>query len=71
MMRSHLKTPENMTALGGKTPEAYLRAQPFMKRLGQVKDMMTVQQYRTLKGQALAGDLAGAEKGMLKVLGEK
>lgn len=29
------------------------------------------QQYRTLKGQCLAGDVEGAEKGLLKILRKK
>ena len=32
------------------------------------KDKLTVQQYRTLKGQLLAGDTSGALKGLQKLL---
>ena len=32
------------------------------------KDKLTVQQYRTVKGQLLAGDTAGALKGLQKLL---
>lgn len=32
------------------------------------KGRLTVQQYRTVKGQILAGDTAGAERGMKKLL---
>jgi hypothetical protein len=30
--------------------------------------MLTKHQYRTLKGQAVAGDVAGANKGLIKLL---
>ncbi len=32
------------------------------------KGRLTVQQYRTIKGQILAGDTVGAERGMKKLL---
>lgn len=32
------------------------------------KDRLTPQQFRTLKGQILAGDVAGYEKGLQKIL---
>lgn len=39
-----------------------------MKQLKQYKDILTKQQYRTLKGQAVAGDVTGANKGLIKIL---
>ena len=37
--------------------------------LGSVRRLMTRQQYSTIKGQIRANDLAGAYKGILKVVG--
>lgn len=34
------------------------------------RDRLTVQQYRTLRGQVLAGDGAGARRGLRKLLRE-
>ena len=39
-----------------------------MKSLKANRDKLTRQQLRTLKGQALAGDTAGAMKGLQKIL---
>lgn len=35
----------------------------FIKRLGHYNGQISAQQMKTLRGQALAGDLAGAKKG--------
>lgn len=32
------------------------------------KELLTAQQFRTLKGQILAGDVTGYEKGLQKIL---
>lgn len=40
----------------------------FMDTLNANKKNLTRQQFRTLKGQAFAGDIAGAEKGLYKLL---
>lgn len=47
----------------------YLRAHRFMEHMKQVKAHLTTQQYKTLRGQALAGDIDGAEKGLAKLMG--
>lgn len=39
-----------------------------MKQLNENKNMLTKQQYKTLKGQAVAGDIVGANKGLIKIL---
>ena len=39
----------------------------FFKSLDNFKKNLTSQQYKTLKGQALAGDVEGAEKGLKKL----
>lgn len=39
-----------------------------MKQLKQNKNILTKQQYKTLKGQAVAGDAMGANKGLIKIL---
>lgn len=40
----------------------------FMKKLKSAKRKLTMQQYRTLKGQALAGNVEAAEKGLTRLL---
>ncbi len=40
----------------------------FMKKLKDSKAKLTMQQYRTLKGQALAGNVVAAEKGLMRLL---
>ena len=40
----------------------------FLKRLKIFKKVLTVQERKTLKGQALSGDIAGAKKGLDKIL---
>lgn len=40
----------------------------FLKFLKTNRHRLTFQQYRTIRGQALAGDLEGARKGLYKLL---
>ncbi|MCM1234407.1 MAG: hypothetical protein NC489_30265 [Ruminococcus flavefaciens] len=40
----------------------------FMDTLDANKKNLTRQQYRTIKGQAFAGDIKGAEKGLYRLL---
>ena len=40
----------------------------FMHRLKLCRRYLTPQEYRTLKGQAVRGDVAGAEKGLQRLL---
>lgn len=40
----------------------------FWKELKRNKNKMTIQQYRTIKGQAKAGDFDGARKGMQRII---
>lgn len=40
----------------------------FMKMLKSNKGNLTHQQYRTIKGRALTGDIEGARKGLSKLL---
>lgn len=40
----------------------------FMKMLKIKKENLTRQQYKTVQGQALSGDLEGARKGLAKLL---
>ena len=40
------------------------RLNSFMKKLKNSRPYLTKQQYRTIKGQALSGDIDGAEKGL-------
>lgn len=40
----------------------------FMKMLKSNKENLTRQQYKTVRGQALSGDLEGARKGLAKLL---
>lgn len=41
--------------------------QNFIKELKQYKDLLPKQDFKTLRGQALAGDLLGARKGLEKL----
>lgn len=40
----------------------------FIKTLKSNKENLTRQQYKTVQGQALSGDLEGARKGLSKLL---
>lgn len=40
----------------------------FLNKLKSKKEFLTKQQLRTLKGQALSGNISGAEKGLQKLL---
>lgn len=40
----------------------------FLKRLKIFKKVLTTQERKTLQGQALSGNLAGAQKGLDKIL---
>ena len=50
---------------------AYSNARAIIKRLKEKARYLTTQEYRTLKGQALAGDIEGAEKGLETILQRK
>ena len=45
-------------------PSAYARAKQFMDLLKTCRCSLTTQQIRTLRGQALSGDIDGAYKGL-------
>lgn len=45
-----------------------LETKVFLKRLKIFKKVLTVQERKTLQGQAISGDLAGAKKGLDKIL---
>ena len=40
----------------------------FLKLLKKNKDKLTVQQFRTLKGQAYSGDIESAYRGLQKIM---
>jgi len=40
----------------------------FIKYLKKHKGMLTKKQFKTLKGQALSGNINGAEKGIQKII---
>lgn len=46
---------------------AYIRANHFLTELRSEYRWLTPQEYRTLRGQAISGDIDGAEKGLLKL----
>ena len=48
--------------------DIYARAAPFLKRLRGYRNILTFGQWRTLRGQALAGDIEGAERGLETVV---
>ena len=43
----------------------------MLKKLRHFKKHLTPQQYRTIKGQILSGDIEGAEKGINKLCKQK
>lgn len=45
-----------------------MELQSFLGRLRACNKWLTHQQYKTLRGQAIAGDIAGAKKGLEKIL---
>ena len=49
---------------------AWLQAQQFVKSLRQYRGMLTAKQLRAVRGQALAGDIPGARKGLENMLKE-
>ena len=48
--------------------QRYLKAQEFLDKLRKVQNKLDAQTYKTLRGQALSGDVQGAEKGLQRVL---
>lgn len=50
---------------------AYKAAAPFLAKLRVYRDALTWMQWKTLRGQALAGDIVGAEKGLMKIIRRK
>jgi hypothetical protein len=40
----------------------------FLKQLKMQRDRLTKQQFKTIRGQAIAGDIVGANKGLIKLL---
>lgn len=48
--------------------QAYINANRILRELRLHEREMTPQEYRTLRGQALAGDIDGAEKGLARVM---
>lgn len=47
------------------------RLNRFMRKLKNSRPYLTKQQYRTIKGQALSGDIDGAEKGLNSLLSRR
>ena len=45
--------------------------QEFIKLIRAYKHILTAQEFKTLKGQALSGDIEGANKGFQKILKRK
>lgn len=50
---------------------AYLKAHFFLRKLKHYSLKLTGQEYKTLRGQALAGDVEGATKGLDVILRRK
>lgn len=40
----------------------------FLEHLKMQRERLTMQQYKTIRGQGMAGDIAGANKGLIKLL---
>ena len=50
------------------TPMDYLKVKNFLDRLKRATELMSHQEYMTIRGQAVHGDIEGAEKGFRKIL---
>lgn len=48
--------------------QRYLKAREFLDKLRKSQGKLDAQTYRTLRGQALNGDVEGAEKGLGRIL---
>ena len=48
--------------------EAYAKAETFLNRLKRYQRDLDYMQWKTLRGQALAGDVEGAERGLMKII---
>lgn len=46
----------------------YLKAREFIEKLRKHQKELDAQAYRTLRGQAISGDVQGAEKGLQRIL---
>ena len=49
----------------------YIRANSFLTILKKYDGELTWQEFKTLRGQALAGDIEGAIKGLERILSRK
>ena len=49
----------------------YIKANNFLTALKRHDEDLTQQEYKTLRGQALAGDVEGAIKGLERILSRK
>lgn len=49
----------------------YRRARDVLEQLRRYNNLLNPQEYRTIRGQALAGDVEGAKKGLTKLIGER
>ena len=51
--------------------KAYAAAAPFLAKMRVHRDALAWLQWKTLRVQALAGDIEGAEKGLMKIIRRK
>lgn len=51
-----------------RSPDEYLAINGFLRRLNKHLNVLTRQEYTSLRGQAIHGDLEAAEKGFAKIL---
>ena len=49
----------------------YQRARPVLENLRRYQKLLTPQEYKTIRGQAIAGDVEGAKRGLTKLIGER
>lgn len=50
---------------------AYMKAHWFLQTLKKYNSKLSGQEFKTLRGQVLAGDVAGAAKGLERILSRK
>lgn len=64
-------TQQALTWESERKANAYLKAHTFLRALKKYNGLITGQEFKTLRGQALAGDIEGATKGLERILGRK
>jgi hypothetical protein len=49
----------------------YRRAREVLEQLRRYNNLLNPQEYRTIRGQAISGDVEGAKRGLTRLIGER